>query len=425
MKAEGLRLKGPSRTGQGPSRTGQGPIGTGQVIANSQSPIANPNGKSHVTGPACKVLHGDCREVLKQLETESVQCVVTSPPYWQLRDYGAAGQIGLEPTLEEYLQNVVGVFREVRRVLRKDGTLWLNMGDVYAGGGMGGGGGFAQDGIRMAAEPGTNKNVPGRAGSRLVGNGIKRKDLVGLPWRVAFALQEDGWWLRAEIIWNKPNAMPESVLDRPTRAHEQIFLFSKSAKYFYDAHAICEPCESGHSDMQKMFERRNRISAKHLTVDPGPLPKANPRTNIGRKRSVGGLRFAMGTHGRNSRMYKDRDRAHLSRSGNKERSYEGRLNHRAGWIPWEGLRRNKRSVWSIATTPYKGAHFAVFPKALAEICILAGSRRGMTVLDPFGGSGTVGKVALSHGRSAILIELQGDYLPLIHERINGFSKQQP
>lgn len=380
-----------------------------------------------------EIIHGDALEILRALLSESIHCCVTSPPYWGLRDYGVSGQIGLEATPQEYVEKLVLVFREVRRVLRKDGTLWLNMGDCYAGSGRGGhigehstlhGSRSNQQQTRKARASqlrcGFHATVAaaGHIGRAWVAppDGLKQKNLIGIPWRLAFALQADGWYLRSEIIWHKPNCMPESVMDRPTVAHERIFLISKSLRYFYDADAISEPCASGPSDLRKMMERKPRIDAKHFHADPGKLAKANRSTNIGKKRGVGGLRFAIG------RMFKDHDAAHLSRSGNKKRSFEGRLSHVGHGVPWEGLRRNKRSVWSVATEPFKGAHFATFPKKLVEPCILAGCPEGGTVLDPFAGSGTVGQVAHELGRGAILIELNGEYLGLIRERLDQNSK---
>lgn len=348
------------------------------------------------------VVHvGDCREVLRTLPAESVQCCVTSPPYWGLRDYGHKDQIGLEATPEAFVETMVNVFREVWRVLKFDGTLWINLGDTYAGGGNGGGGSFAKDGIR-AAKPGTDKNVPARNGSRGVtvkskciergagrwggGDvgripGYKPKDLMGIPWRVAFALQADGWWLRSDIVWHKPNPMPESVTDRPTRAHEYIFLLSKSGRYFYDTDAVKEPV-SGDPEAS-----RNRWDTKTHRI-PGQKPQKR-----------------------------------VSRSGNKARKFrgdyggvQGSRSHQGFGIPWEGVTRNKLSVWTVATAPYPESHFATYPAPLISPCILAGSRPGDVILDPFGGSGTTGQVALELGRRAVLIELNPEYAKLIRKR---------
>lgn len=376
---------------------------------------------------------GDCRERLRELDAESVHCVVTSPPYWGLRDYGVEGQLGLEPTPEAYVASMVEVFREVRRVLRSDGTVWLNLGDSYAANGV--------SGLGIKGEASTlvgTANHAHTAQPKTVPSGLKPKDLVGIPWRVAFALQADGWYLRSDIIWSKPNPMPESVTDRPTKAHEYVFLLSKSARYYYDADAVREP---------------------HLPVTLAriekPLHHRHP-DNVG----VG------------------------IPPVDTERMGE-RFANPAG--------RNMRSVWTIATQPYPGAHFATFPEALVEPCIKAGtSERGVcpecgapwvreverdqppavdpssidrygtgeagvhrkvggqyqkwldanppqttgwrpsckcldaayrhpeptpaTVLDPFAGSGTTGLVANRLSRRAILIELSEDYIGQLRHR---------
>ena len=311
------------------------------------------------------ILVGDALERLRELPDESVQCVVTSPPYWGLRDYGVDGAYGLEPTLDEYIELMVEVFSEVRRVLRKDGTLWLNLGDSYNAGTA-----TERQTSRTSVGDGkhgywTNPHITKRCNAI----GLKTKDLVGIPWRVAFALQEAGWYLRCDVIWHKPNPMPESVTDRPTRAHEYVFLLTKSARYYYDADAIREASESGPSDIRKMLEGRERIGGKHKSfVDP--FSKASSKTNIGQQRSVG--------------------------------SPDG---------------RNKRSVWTIATHSFSGAHFATFPPALVEPCILAGSRSGDTILDPFCGSGTSGLVASRLRRKFIGIELNPEYAAMAERRI--------
>lgn len=271
---------------------------------------------------------GDCIESLKKMPNQSVNCCVTSPPYFGLRDYGVDGQIGLEQTPEEYVAKMVEVFREVRRVLRDDGTLWINIGDSWS----------------------------------------KNKQLMGLPWRLAFALQDDGWYLRQEIIWHKPNPMPESVKDRCTKAHEQIFLLSKSPRYYFDSEAIKEDAVGGQTGKAASFKREG--SKREQTI-PGQ---------------------AYGTH----------------RPGREDVAYNGE-------------KRNRRSVWSVATRPFRGAHFATFPPALIEPCILAGCPVGGTVLDPFGGSGTTAGVAIVHGRDAALCELNPDYAALMPARIEGIK----
>ena len=297
------------------------------------------------------ILVGDVRDVLAGLDDKSVNCCVTSPPYWGLRDYGVDGQLGLEATPEEYVANMVAVFREVRRVLRDDGTLWLNLGDSYAN-------------LRGGKKPGLyedkrNDAATWQARVSILPPGLKPKDLVGIPWRVAFALQADGWYLRSDIIWSKPNPMPESVTDRPTKAHEYVFLMSKAARYYYDSEAIKEPVAS--SSIARLAQPSLPEQAGSSRV-PG-------KTN-GNMKAVG-----------------------------------------------NGKTRNRRSVWTVNTQPYKGAHFATFPEKLIEPCVLAGCPAGGTVLDPFAGSGTTGAVAKRLGRGFIGIELNPDYIGLCEERI--------
>jgi DNA modification methylase len=318
---------------------------------------------------------GDVREVLPTLASDSVDCIVTSPPYWGLRDYGSDGQLGLEATPEEYVANLVDVFRELRRVLKPSGTCWLNLGDSYAtGGGAVGrapGGGDQGERFIRAGMINTQPN-------RMPIPGLKPKDLVGIPWRVAFALQADGWWLRSDIIWSKPNPMPESVTDRPTKAHEYLFLLTKSARYYYDAAAIRSPL----------------------------LPTSLDRLAQDIEGQTGSYRVPGKTNGTMKAVSRtDKQRGHSRRHAG--------LNDR-----WDGMSReeqiaggsNARSVWTIATHPYPGAHFAVFPPELPERCIKAGSPEGGVVLDPFAGSGTVGLVANRLSRRAILIDLNPAYL---------------
>lgn len=338
-----------------------------------------------------RIIVGDNRETLKTLEAGSAQTCVTSPPYWGLRDYGTATwvggdpdcthrreskksdstttghknftemlgvgdaiykdvcprcgakredqQIGLEQTPDDYVEQLCQVFDEVWRVLADDGTLWLNLGDSYAGTG----GVSARDRSQSGESPSA------------IGGGIKQKDLVGIPWRVAFALQDRGWYLRSEIIWHKPNPMPESVTDRPTKSHEHIFLLAKSPKYYYDHEAIKEP-------VTQDWGTRDRTNGKHHNEGTGLQPHS-------------GL----------------------------DKSYEN---------------RNKRDVWTVPTRPFTGAHFAVYPQALITPCVLAGSRPGDTVLDPFSGSGTTGIVAMLNGRNYIGTELNPEYAGLSEKRLN-------
>jgi DNA modification methylase len=305
------------------------------------------------------LINADARSIL--LADQSVQCVVTSPPYWGLRDYGVAGQIGLERTPEEYVAILVGVFREVRRVLKPDGTLWLNLGDSYASGEVG-----RHDQKGGSLGIGKGFGVP-RQYAKLE-SGLKPKDLVGIPWRVAFALQADGWWLRSDIIWHKPNPMPESVTDRPTKAHEYLFLLTKAERYYYDVDAIREP-------NAREWDESNGGSIR-----------------TGRMVAAGG---AMGDMSSRPKGYP--------------------LPHPLG--------ANRRTVWTVATTPYSGAHFATFPEKLVEPCILAGSKPGDLVFDPFCGTATVGRVAVNHNRAFVGLELNTKYLPLASRRTSEVQRR--
>lgn len=296
-----------------------------------------------------KIFCGDSLEILKTLPDQSVQTCVTSPPYFGLRDYGVEGQIGLEETPEEYVQKLVEIFKEVRRVLRDDGTLWLNLGDSYNAARDGG-----HAGGKKQASLERHKGIQ-RSGANVPG--LKPKDLIGIPWRVAFALQADGWYLRQDIIWHKPNPMPESVTDRCTKAHEYIFLLSKSPTYYYDHETVKEPAVMNRWGGKKPMNLKN-------SKDKGGV--------------FGGL---------------TRERDMMPET------------------------RNRRSVWTVATKPYKGAHFATFPPDLIEPCILAGAPVGGVVLDPFLGSGTTVAVAIKHGRQYIGIELNPEYIKLAEQRL--------
>jgi DNA modification methylase len=323
-------------------------------------------------GVSVQIITGDCREILKSLADNSVHCCVTSPPYFGLRDYGVEGQTGLEISPDAFVAEMVAVFQEVRRVLRDDGTLWLNLGDSY-------------NNFRVSMGPG--QAVHGRdklngkppPDSRRRGTvGLKEKDLIGIPWRVAFALQADGWYLRQDIIWAKPNPMPESVQDRCTKAHEYIFMLSKSARYHYDAAAIAEPAIYAGLTGQDASGFKNPENFK-------------------------------GKHGKRA----DKQRGHARRHD----GFNDRWDQMEKAEQCSGT-RNKRSVWEVATKPFAEAHFATFPPDLIEPCIKAGCPAGGTVLDPFGGAGTTGLVADRLQRSAVLIELNPVYADMARRRIH-------
>lgn len=299
---------------------------------------------------------GDAAAVLATLPDGCAQTCITSPPYYGLRDYGADGQIGLEASPDEYVSRLLTVFDQVMRVLRDDGALWLNLGDSYAGNGTGTSNhkGFPTT-RRVAREAICGHN-------RYRGDGIKGKDLMGIPWMVAFALRRAGWYLRQDIVWHKPSPMPESVRDRCTKAHEYIFLMSKRPRYYFDAQAIAEP---------SMAESEKRYNYAFT--------------------------------GRAGLIMPDGNRQRPAPEGMREYSST----------------RNKRSVWTVASKPYPEAHFATYPPKLIEPCIKAGCPEGGTVLDPFAGSGTTGQVAIEQGRRAVLIELNQDYLSLIRERLEA------
>jgi DNA modification methylase len=344
------------------------------------------------------ILQGDCRDVLKALPAASVNCCVTSPPYWGLRDYGVPG-IGLEDTLEDWLSQLVAVFREVRRVLRDDGTIWVNLGDAY------------DSGTRASRCPSAKGGKHGYWTNPLISmrtqTGMGAKQLLGMPWRVAFSLQADGWLLRSDIIWHKPNTMPESVKDRPTKAHEYIFLLSKQERYFYDADAIKEPSSP---DSHARYARG--LSDHHKYADGGPGGQTIARSfEHMKERSVGvGNRARPSKAVPNVRTAGVTPKSAAPGSGTKaNESFHAAVCDLVDF-------RNKRDVWTVATAPYKGSHFATFPPALITPCILAGCPIGGTVLDPFGGSGTTGEVAEANGRNSILIELNPQYVELAKRR---------
>lgn len=340
-----------------------------------------------------QIINADVFAGLARLEDESVHCCVTSPPYWGLRDYGVEGQIGLEPTPEEFVEKMVAVFREVKRVLHKDGTLWLNLGDSYNNTDKWGGGGPGKNGKQTLAPDGSVPSWAVRRRREAIPN-IKPKDLVGIPWMTAFALRADGWFLRQEIIWSKPNAMPESVRDRCTKAHEHIFLLSSSSKYFYDAEAIRESALT--DDIRRPYAP-GQVDARGNGHDRG----GGTLRNIGSKGNAKTFRGGVYTKG-----------SSFDNSATVERDSHGNA-------PNPALSRNKRSVWTIATEGYAEAHFATFPEELPETCIKAGCPIGGTVLDPFGGAGTTGLVADKLGRNAVLIELNPEYAAMAERRIRG------
>jgi DNA modification methylase len=340
-----------------------------------------------------RVQFGDCRDTMRAWAAAGVkaQMCVTSPPYFGLRDYGHDGQIGLEATPDAFVAALVDVFRCVRDVLADDGTLWLNIGDSYAGGG---GGNYSAGTRNNSGQNITNvRNRP----AWLSQAGLKPKDLIGIPWMLAFALRADGWYLRQEIIWAKPNPMPESVTDRCTKSHEQIFLLAKSASYYCDMGAIKEPAVADHAPgnhSHKGTTAYEQEEGEHHRTKAGLVAYAQ------RQRGKGGKNAFRG-------------QGHFRESDTGPANREGRDMQDVG----AGDTRNKRSVWTVATVPYKGAHFATFPPALIEPCILAGSRPGDVVLDPFFGSGTTGMVAQNLGRRWLGCELNPAYGPLQDERL--------
>lgn len=338
---------------------------------------------------AVHILIGDCLEQLRTLPDASAHCCVTSPPYFGLRDYGVAGQIGLEASPQAFVDKLVEVFREVRRVLRDDGTLWVNLGDSYAS--QGGPGWQGKSGERSDRRFTACRNTVGlREQARTAFDGFKPKDLMGMPWRVAFALQADGWYLRQDIIWAKPNPMPESVRDRCTKAHEYLFLLTKAERYYFDANAISEPLEESSIA---------RLSQPNLEAQGGSN-RVPGKTN-GPMKAVGRLSPGLQSH--------KGTRACMKGRGEQAKVAEVNL---------VGT-RNKRSVWTVATQPFKGAHFATFPPRLVEPCIKAGCPEGGLVLDPFGGAGTTGLVADRLQRDAVLIELNPEYADMAWQRIYG------
>lgn len=317
-----------------------------------------------------KILLGDCNELMRQMPDQYVNCIVTSPPYFGLRDYGHEGQIGLEETPEMFVQKLVEVFREAKRVLKDDGTLWLNLGDSYNGSG-GSGGDYSVGGLKEG-----QPKYPGRKITSL-----KPKDLIGIPWMVAFALRADGWYLRQDIIWHKPNPMPESVTDRCTKAHEYIFLLSKSAKYYYDADAIKQPVAD--ASVQRLLQdvENQNGSARVPGKTNGNMKAVASRKQYDKSQAGGGTSI-------------------VGHSGNFKAD---------GTLIGDGM-ANKRSVWTVTTKPFKEAHFATYPQDLIVDCIKAWCPEGGIVLDPFGGAATTAVVARKLNRNFVLCEINEKYI---------------
>jgi len=383
---------------------------------------------------------GDCLAVMQNMKADSVDCVVTSPPYWGLRDYGVEGQLGMEQSLGEHINVMVAVFEEVRRILKPSGTLWLNYGDCYA---TTPNGRTAKDLKSLGTDDRTFRDKPfstvgpiyvpdhekgercgqsGNKGSKgqkhhtgrvVAGGFLKSKDLCMVPNRIAIALQEAGWWVRSEIIWAKPNPMPESVTDRPATSHEKIWLLTKSAKYFYDNEAV----------------RQGRTSNENAVTFRGGLYVGG---NVGKRKNKGNKKFPAGWA---------RDGKHTAIAHNKGTRIRGsRLPHQGLNEKWDVMSRNEQQangrnlrnyepapleVWRMATRPFREAHFATFPPELAERCILAGCPKSGVVFDPFGGAGTTALVALRHGRKAVMIELNPEYAEISRRRIEAEWKVQP
>lgn len=362
-----------------------------------------------------RILVGDCIQMMRTLPDQSVHTCITSPPYFGLRDYGVDGQIGLEASPREFIDSLVAVFREVRRVLRDDGTIWVNMGDSYAGSW----GAHGRDDMGLGSTSLSARQIAASARRKKQANhgGFKPKDLMGMPWRLAFALQDDGWYLRQDIVWAKPNPMPESVRDRCTKAHEYLFLLSKSSKYFFDQDAIREPANQTGKGSAATFRggayvngatfdnsnggtravsgnvvpRNNGVGWGHgYDADPKPRTVGSKRNSFSRE-----TKYSGGDHGQTGQH----------RPGREDINYD--------------TTRNKRSVWTVATNGFKGAHFATFPPDLIRPCVQAGSPRGGLVLDPFGGAGTTALVAMQEGRQSVICELNPEYAALARQRLDA------
>lgn len=327
-----------------------------------------------------QIYNSECLRGLKTLPDNSINCCVTSPPYYGLRDYGSDKQIGLEKTPEEYIQKLVAVFHEIKRVLKDDGTLWVNIGDSYAGS-MKGAAGYPDN--AMNYKQGTNRGTLGKATLVKQCTGCKPKDLIGIPWMLAFALRADGWYWRDTIIWSKPNPMPESVKDRCTKSHEYILLFAKSRSYYFDSDAI------------KVSAKESTISRVRQDIDNQLGSSRSLKTNGNMKAVIGGRKRIMKSMSTSDPMFRN----------NTSREYEYTDT------------ANKRSVWEVSTSAYRDAHFAVFPPKLIVDCIKAGSPEGGVVLDPFMGSGTTAIVSRKLNRNYVGFELNPDYIKIAENRI--------
>lgn len=363
-----------------------------------------------------KIHQGDTLATLKTWPDEFINCVVTSPPYWGLRDYGVAGQLGLEKTPEEYVAKMTEVFREVRRVLRKDGTLWLNIGDSYAGSGKGtyaDGTSHGTDGKKqktnvgsIGVKMGTKEGDAGHTHAVKPPPGLKPKDLVGIPWMLAFAIRADGWYLRQDIIWAKPNPMPESVTDRYTKSHEYFFLLTKSPKYFYDAEAIKEP-----GALSQVGRERDDV----VGGNKGTETHHSPGGRYGNKKVPAGWDTGAGAHGtvhREGRSSANKQRGHIRTHD----GFNGRWDDMSREEQCGGM-KNKRSVWTVSPQPFAEAHFATFPEDLILPCIMAGAQVGGIVLDPFMGAGTTALVAAKLNRQFIGCEINTEYIKIAEKRI--------
>lgn len=412
-----------------------------------------------------QILQGDCIKSLKKLENQSINTCITSPPYWGLRDYnGEEEQLGMEDTPEKFVENLVKVFKEVKRVLRDDGTVWLNLGDSYAG-----------NNSRASNNGRAGYGTEREGVFTKTGKGLKTKDLVGIPWRVALALQQDGWYLRQDIIWHKPNPMPESVQDRCTKAHEYIFLLSKSQKYYFDNEAIKEDLADASKTRLTQNNINNQKGSDRVPNKPNGAMKAVVAKKHGKyETEENEAKHRQGIHANRgdnlievrSKLPKQKDFVTFLRSKTKAKTLAEntdipltKIEHwfradESGFAypsigDWKKVReyiddwsqefhiidkgltffelktdevvvsdkRNKRSVWTVTTKPFKGAHFATFPMDLIEPCVLAGCPEGGVVLDPFAGSGTTGIVAVGHNRDAVLLELNEEYIQLAEQRI--------